>query len=77
MAGPQPKHPNDKDPSPGAPPKHPNDKDPSPGAPPKQFLSLDGIPILIHSLRAFAAVERVTAIYVAVRKTEFERVEAQ
>ena len=77
MAGPQPKHPNDKDPSPGAPPKRPNDKDPSPGAPPKQFLSLDGIPILIHSLRAFAAVERVSAIYVAVRKTEFERVEAE
>ena len=44
---------------------------------PKQFLALDGVPILIHSLRAFAAVERVTAIYVAVRKTEMERVEAQ
>ena len=47
------------------------------GPQPKQFLSLDGIPILIHSLRAFAAVQRVTAIYVAVRKTEIERVEAQ
>ena len=47
------------------------------GAQPKQFLSLDGVPILIHSLRAFAAVERVTAIYVAVRKTEVKRVEAQ
>jgi len=47
------------------------------GPQPKQFLSLDGIPILIHSLRAFAAVERVTAIYVAVRKTEMERVQAQ
>ena len=45
--------------------------------PPKQFLSLDGVPILIHSLRAFAAVQRVTAIYVAVRKTEMERVQAQ
>jgi 2-C-methyl-D-erythritol 4-phosphate cytidylyltransferase len=61
----------------GPQPKHPNDKDPSSGTPPKQFLTLDGIPILIHSLRAFAAVERVTAIYVAVRKTEMERVEAQ
>jgi len=30
--------------------------------------------ILIHSLRAFASVERVTAIYVAVRDTEMERV---
>src|ERR1035437_4842839 len=47
------------------------------GTQPKQFLALAGIPILIHSLRAFAAVERVTAIYVAVRKTEMERVEAQ
>ena len=46
-------------------------------AQPKQFLALDGVPILIHSLRAFAAVERVTVIYVAVRKTETERVEAQ
>ena len=62
MAGPQPKHINDPD---------------SASPPPKQFLALDGIPILIHSLRAFAAVERVTAIYVAVRKPEMERVEAQ
>ena len=47
------------------------------GPQPKQFLSLNGIPILIHSLRAFAAVSRITAIYVAVRKTEMERVQAQ
>ena len=47
------------------------------GPQPKQFLALDGIPILIHSLRAFAAVPRVTAIYVAVRKLEMERVESQ
>jgi 2-C-methyl-D-erythritol 4-phosphate cytidylyltransferase len=47
------------------------------GPKPKQFLILDGMPILIHSLRAFAAVERITAIYVAVRKPEVERVEAQ
>ena len=47
------------------------------GPQPKQFLALNGLPILIHSLRAFAAVQRVTAIYVAVRKTEIERVQAQ
>lgn len=47
------------------------------GLQPKQFLALDGIPILIHSLRAFAAVARVTQIYVAVRKTEIERAQAQ
>jgi 2-C-methyl-D-erythritol 4-phosphate cytidylyltransferase len=47
------------------------------GPQPKQFLSLDGVPILVHSLRAFAAVSRVTSIVVAVRKTEMERVQAQ
>ena len=47
------------------------------GPQPKQFLALDGVPILIHSLRAFASVQQVTAIYVAVRKPEMERVEAQ
>lgn len=61
----------------GPQPKSLNDKTPSAGIPPKQFLVLDDAPILIHSLRAFAAVERVTAIYVAVRKTEMERVQAQ
>jgi len=47
------------------------------GPQPKQFLALNGLPILIHSLSAFASVKRVTAIYVAVRKPEMERVEAQ
>src|ERR1700678_345371 len=47
------------------------------GPQPKQFLALNGLPILIHSLRAFASVKRVTAIYVAVRGSEIERVQAQ
>jgi len=47
------------------------------GPQPKQFLALRGLPILIHSLSAFASVNRVTAIYVAVRKPEIERVQAQ
>src|SRR5580692_820813 len=47
------------------------------GPQPKQFLALDGVPILVHSLRAFAAVPRVTRIVVAVRKTVMERVQAQ
>ena len=46
-------------------------------AQPKQFLELNGLPILIHSLRAFGAVDRVTAIYVSVRRNELERVQAQ
>jgi 2-C-methyl-D-erythritol 4-phosphate cytidylyltransferase len=47
------------------------------GPQPKQFLSLAGVPILIHSLRAFAAVPRVTAMYVAVRNSEVARVQDQ
>ena len=46
-------------------------------ATPKQFLSIAGVPVLVHCLRAFLAVERVEAIYVAVRKAEMERVQAQ
>ncbi|QNI34963.1 2-C-methyl-D-erythritol 4-phosphate cytidylyltransferase [Alloacidobacterium dinghuense] len=44
---------------------------------PKQFLELAGVPILIHSLRAFAQVPQVSAMYVAVRSNERDRVEAQ
>ena len=47
------------------------------GSQPKQFLNLDGVPILIHSLRAFAAAPRVNSISVAVRSVEMERAEAQ
>ena len=47
------------------------------GPQPKQFLELGGAPILIHSLRAFAEALRVNEIYVAVRKPEMARVEAQ
>ena len=46
------------------------------GGAPKQFLELGGIPILLHSLRAFLAVPRVTGIYVAVREPEQQRVSA-
>ena len=46
-------------------------------AAPKQFMELAGIPILIHSLRAFSQVPQVSAIYVSVRDNERERVEAQ
>ncbi|HEX5282492.1 MAG TPA: 2-C-methyl-D-erythritol 4-phosphate cytidylyltransferase [Bryocella sp.] len=43
---------------------------------PKQFIELRGIPILLHSLRAFLAVPRITGIYVAVRESEQPRVSA-
>src|SRR5277367_6380785 len=44
---------------------------------PKQFLELAGVPILIHTLRAFVEVPRVSAMYVAVRASEMDRVSAQ
>ena len=45
----------------------------SPAAP-KQFLAIAGVPVLIHCLRAFDAVPRVSSILVAVRPQEMERV---
>lgn len=38
--------------------------------PSKQFAELHGVPILVHTLRKFAASPRVTEIYVALRKAE-------
>jgi 2-C-methyl-D-erythritol 4-phosphate cytidylyltransferase len=48
-----------------------------PAPAPKQFLTIGGKPILIHTLEAFLAVERVDAIYVAVKPQETERVRQQ
>ncbi len=44
---------------------------------PKQFLELNGLPILIHTLRAFSDVAALARIHVAVRANEMERVQAQ
>ena len=44
---------------------------------PKQFVAIGGVPVLIHSLRAFVAVSRVASIWVAVRRQEMTRVEDQ
>jgi 2-C-methyl-D-erythritol 4-phosphate cytidylyltransferase len=42
-------------------------------APPsKQFTELGGTPILIHTLRKFAAVEEVSEIWIALRENEVE-----
>jgi 2-C-methyl-D-erythritol 4-phosphate cytidylyltransferase len=38
----------------------------------KQFLELDGVPILIHTLRKFAACAQVDSIWIALRKAEIE-----
>jgi 2-C-methyl-D-erythritol 4-phosphate cytidylyltransferase len=39
----------------------------------KQFTTLGGVPILVHTLRKFAACERVSEIYLALRKAEADR----
>jgi len=41
-------------------------------APSKQFTELGGTPILIHTLRKFAAVEAVNEIWIALRENEIE-----
>jgi len=40
----------------------------------KQFLTIGGVPVLVHCLRAFKAVPRVAEVLVAVRGSEVERV---
>src|SRR5271169_3368537 len=40
--------------------------------PSKQFSELAGTPILIHTLRKFAAVEAVSEIWIALRENEIE-----
>jgi len=40
--------------------------------PTKQFTDLGGVPILIHTLRRFAAVDAVSEIWIALRENEIE-----
>ena len=47
-----------------------------PGVSAKQFLSLGGEPVLVRSIRAFAAVSRVASIVVALRAAEQDSVRA-
>ena len=42
----------------------------------KQFLTIAGVPVLVHCLRAFLDVGRVAQVLVAVRAPERERVES-
>ena len=42
----------------------------------KQFVEINGAPILIHTLRAFARNRQVSEIVVALRQTEMEQVQA-
>jgi len=43
---------------------------PKKSSPSKQFTELGGTPILIHTLRKFAAVEAVSEIWIALRENE-------
>lgn len=44
------------------------------GETPKQFLSLEGVPIFVHTLRKFAASDAIDQIYLSLRSDEMERV---
>jgi 2-C-methyl-D-erythritol 4-phosphate cytidylyltransferase len=43
------------------------------GATPKQFLSLEGVPIFVHTLRKFAASEAIDEIFLGLRPEEMDR----
>jgi 2-C-methyl-D-erythritol 4-phosphate cytidylyltransferase len=46
------------------------------GATPKQFLSLEGVPIFVHTLRKFAASETIDDVILALRPEDMERARA-
>ena len=43
------------------------------GTTPKQFLSLEGVPIFVHTLRKFAASDAITEIFLGVRPEDMDR----
>ena len=45
------------------------------GGTPKQFLSLEGVPIFVHTLRKFVASDAIDEIFLALRAEEMERVD--
>lgn len=45
--------------------------------PSKQFIELEGAPILVHTLRKFAACDQVDEIVIAMRKAEADAFEAE
>jgi len=47
------------------------------GDTPKQFLSLEGVPIFVHTLRKFVASEAIDEIYLGLRSEEMERVQTE
>jgi 2-C-methyl-D-erythritol 4-phosphate cytidylyltransferase len=47
------------------------------GATPKQFLSLEGVPIFVHTLRKFAASQAVDDIFLGLRAEDTERAQKE
>jgi 2-C-methyl-D-erythritol 4-phosphate cytidylyltransferase len=47
------------------------------GVPSKQFFEIQGVPIVIHTLRVFARNKQISQIVVALRKNEMERFSRQ
>jgi 2-C-methyl-D-erythritol 4-phosphate cytidylyltransferase len=47
------------------------------GVPSKQFFEIQGVPIVIHTLRVFAGNKQISQIVVALRKNEMERFSRQ
>jgi len=47
------------------------------GATPKQFLSLEGVPIFVHTLRKFAASEAIDEIFLGVRPEDMDRASSE
>ncbi len=43
------------------------------GRTPKQFLSLEGVPIFVHTLRKFTTADTIDEIYLALRADDMER----
>jgi 2-C-methyl-D-erythritol 4-phosphate cytidylyltransferase len=44
---------------------------------PKQFLSLEGVPIVVHTLRKFSDAESIDEIFLGVRPEDMERAYAE
>ncbi len=47
------------------------------GGTPKQFLSLEGVPIFVHTLRKFVACEAIDAIILGLREGDMERAQKE
>ena len=43
------------------------------GPTPKQFLCVEGVPVIVHTLRKFVAAESVNEIYLALRREDMDR----